>query len=245
MDIWQYFLFLITVLAGGLLGLYFNSSTWKRALPYLLSFSGAYLLAIVSLELIPETFSAGATKGLGIFLLAGFLIQLLLEHLSQGVEHGHIHARKNAAFGYGAQVMIGLSLHAFLEGLPLSNHGYELAHDHSHSHSQNLYWGILLHKLPAAFALALLLRQSGYSKVISMSCLAFFALMSPLGAWIGSWAIINDLWQHRILAIVIGSLLHISTTILFEADGKGHHRISPKKLITILVGIGIAWLTTH
>lgn len=245
MEIWQYLLLLLIVLLGGGIGLYLNADHWRKFVPFLLSFSGAYLLGVVALDLIPETFSLGSIDGLGIFLLLGFMIQLLLENLSQGVEHGHIHAKESASTGYGLQVMIGLSLHAFLEGLPLSSGEFNLAHDHYHGGSQELFWGILMHKLPAAFALALLLRQSGFSNVFNLACLGVFALMSPLGSVAGELLVFSDLWQHRILAIVIGSLLHISTTILFEADSQKHHHISKRKLLTIALGITIAILTMH
>lgn len=250
MEFWQYLLLVLSVVLGGSVNLLLSDDDqrWKQLLPLLLSFSGAYLLGVVALELIPETFGGHAPSGLGLYLLLGFLVQLALEHLSQGVEHGHVHAHANARKSYGIQVMIGLSLHAFLEGLPLAGmEVYDLdpSHDHQHTGGQHLFLGILLHKIPAAFALSLLLRQSGYPRWFTLSCLAVFALMSPLGALLGDWLTLADLWQHRVLALVIGSLLHVSTTILFEADNADHHRISLKKLLTILLGIFLAWSTTH
>ncbi|PHI21672.1 zinc/iron permease [Lewinellaceae bacterium SD302] len=246
MEIWQYLILVLSVLLGGGVSWWLvdEDERWQGILPLLLSFSGAYLLGIVALELIPETFS-GHFHGLGLFLLLGFVIQLLLESLSEGVEHGHVHARKNAAASYGIQVMLGLSLHAFLEGLPLA--GTEtIVHAHgTHSGMENLFSGIVMHKVPAAFALALLLRQSGYSKLFGFICLAGFALMSPLGAWVGSSLMLSEVWYHRVMALVIGSLLHVSTTILFEADSTTHHRISGKKLLIIIVAMSIAWLTAH
>lgn len=246
MEIWQYLFLILSVVIGGGVSWWFgdDETRWKRLLPLLLSFSGAYLLGIVALELIPETFS-GHYHGLGLFLLLGFLVQLMLESLSQGVEHGHIHARSDAPRRYGLQVMLGLSLHAFLEGLPLAG-GEVLLHEHGeHSGTGNLFTGILLHKLPAAFALALLLRQSGYSNRFSILCLAFFALMSPLGAFAGNLFLLSEVWHHRIMALVIGSLLHVSTTILFETDESRHHRISAEKMGVILFAILLAWATVH
>jgi hypothetical protein len=42
------------------------------------------------------------------------------------------------------------------------------------------------------------------------------------------------------MAFVIGTFLHISTTILFE-NSEQHH-FSKKKLLAVLVGIGLATL---
>lgn len=217
----------------------------RSRLPYLLSFSGAFLLAIAALELIPEVF-AHAEGRPGVWLLAGFLLQLLLESLSQGVEHGHIHTRQNANSTFGFGVLLGLCMHAFIEGLPLSgleDSSFHTAHDHSHHHlGRNLLFGIVLHKMPAAFALGLLLRFSGYRKRFIYLALLIFALMGPLGAWVGERWVSDQLWVESALALVIGSLLHISTTILFEADSQRHHAISWRKLVVIGLGLGLAGL---
>ena len=62
-----------------------------RNIQLLLTFSGAYLLAISLLHLLPELFANNPTEKIGIFILGGFLIQILLEYFSQGIEHGHFH----------------------------------------------------------------------------------------------------------------------------------------------------------
>lgn len=242
MEIWQYLLLIMSVVVGGSLSMVGKPAELSKWLPLLLSFSGAYLLGIVALELIPETF--GHQEGNpGFFLLLGFFIQLLLENLSQGVEHGHVHAHANAKRSYGLQILLGLSLHAFLEGIPLS--GSEMVHGHAHDSGARLIYGIVLHKLPAAFALGLLLRSSGYSLVFRVLCLSVFALMSPAGALFGQWLLVSEAWHHSILALVIGSFLHISTTILFEADSGAHHRISYRKLGIVVIGMGLAYLSSH
>ena len=82
------------------------------------------------------------------WVLVGFFIQLLLEQLSGGVEHGHIHAPHNATGKFAISVMLGLCVHAFLEGIPLTHFteyaGSAHAH-HGHEHNHLLY-GIILHK---------------------------------------------------------------------------------------------------
>lgn len=244
MEIKYLVLLVASVLLGGGLSLLGKGGQLRRYLPLLLSFSGAFLLGIVALELIPGYFSEKIGQP-GLFLLLGFFVQLLLENLSQGVEHGHIHAQKHASFGFGLQVMIGLSVHAFLEGIPLAGGG---GGDHSHGHvhiaGEQLIWAIVLHKLPAAFALGLLLRASDYSLRFRILCLLFFAAMSPLGAWLGHELLLSATWHHNIMALVIGSFLHISTTILFEADSGSHHRISWQKLLVVIAGMLLSYFST-
>ena len=53
----------------------------------LLTFSGAYLLAVTTQHLIPEVFSSKQDNSIGIFILIGFLFQIILEYFSKGIEH--------------------------------------------------------------------------------------------------------------------------------------------------------------
>lgn len=253
MALWQYLLLFGSVLLGGGLAQLLrgaeDEARWRSYLPLLLSFSGAYLLGIAAMELMPSVF-ADAKLHSGVWLLAGFFVQLLLESLSQGVEHGHIHAHKRESYRYAITVMIGLGIHALLEGLPLGTAGGEAlagheGHSHGHFDGNHLLWGIVLHKLPAAFALGLLLRYSGYSKVFTWACLLVFALLSPIGAMLGEVVSIDPLWRNRVMALVVGSFLHISTTILFEADGGREHGVSPKKIAVVVLGMAVAYFTAH
>lgn len=240
MEIWEYIMLFLSVIIGGGIALYFKQSN-KTWLQLVLSFSGAYILGITVLHLLPSVF-ASHNHHIGLYILLGFFIQLLLEQLSVGVEHGHIHAPHRARNSFAIQVMIGLCVHAFIEGLPLSNYGdlHEMHHHgHSHGHSHLLY-GIILHKAPAAFALVLLLLLSKFKNSIIIACLFIFALMSPLGAALGAYLQFDVQTLNIVLAVVVGSFLHIATTIIFEIDGTSHHTLSWKKLTAILLGMVLA-----
>ena len=59
-----------------------------------------------------------AIEKVGIYILAGFFIQLLLEFFSTGIEHGHAHIHshdKKIPFS----VLAGLFIHSMLEGMPI------------------------------------------------------------------------------------------------------------------------------
>jgi zinc transporter ZupT len=242
MPIWQYILLFSSVFIGGSFGFFFNKEN-KRWLQIILSFSGSYILGITILHLMPWVFGSGDHL-IGLWVIGGFFAQLFLEQLSVGVEHGHIHAPHKYTSGFVVSVMLGLSIHAFMEGIPLSYYGefHVEAHGHSHSHNHLLY-GIILHHIPAALALVLLLKISGVKKRLIWFCLSVFAAMSPLGAAVSTATVIPATFQKGILAFAVGSLLHIATVIIFETDSSNHHHIPRNKLIAIVLGIGLSILT--
>lgn len=239
MDWWGYIILILSVLIGGGTA-FFLKKNYKKILQVTLSLSGAYILGITVLHLLPEVYMHSGEM-IGLFILLGFVIQLVLEFASRGIEHGHIHAAHHKTTGFVLQIMVGLCVHAFLEGMPLAGNVLDA---HGHGHHQHFLFGVAMHKIPAAFALVLLLSLSKYSQKTVLLCWFIFALMSPLGAWTASGLgeILSLEWNNRILAIVAGSFLHIATTILFEIEN-GKHSLPSQKVIAILIGFGAALLT--
>jgi zinc transporter ZupT len=243
MSFLQYSVLFFTVLFGGFLAFQFKSQN-RRVLQLVLSFVGAYILGIIVLHLIPDAYSDGNGK-IGLWVLAGFFIQIFLERLSLGVEHGHIHDHHhNNRPMFALQVMLGLSIHAFMEGLPLSIDTQFHQHIQGETHNHNaLFYGVIMHKAPEAFALVLLLLMSHFEKRVVWLCLIGFAAMSPLGAYLTQVIDFQQDTLRKIIAVVIGSLLHISTTILFEVDSTDEHSISWQKIGAIVLGVGLSLLT--
>jgi zinc and cadmium transporter len=209
-------LFFTALLAGGLA--YFIPSWEERYFKLVLVFAGSYLFAITVLHILPELFmeSSDPTR-MGLYILLGFLLQQILALLSTGVEHGHIH-HPDHAHHHGVQVgvwtiMIGLFLHAFLEGTLLTETGEILGHSHDHDHeghhhhhshgNGNLLLGILLHKGPEAFALVAVL-MSSIKKRWVFALLVVFALASPLGMLLSNFLYESKLMEKEALSIFYG-----------------------------------------
>lgn len=238
MNYLMYILLFLSVIVSGSSVLFINISS--KNLKLILSFSGAFLFAISVLHLIPEIYEAG-TENIGLYILIGFFAQILLEFFSEGIEHGHIHVHKHdhAKHVFPYAMMIGLSIHSFLEGMPLAN----LENDAHRS----LLTGIILHNIPIAMALMTMLLQSHISKKQAIMWLIVFALVTPLGTFT-SYAIGENMvgglsmYFDRIMAVVVGIFLHISTTILFESSE--NHRFNLLKFIVILAGAAFAFLST-
>ena len=211
-------------------------------LKLLIAFSGAYLLSITALHLLPEVFT-GDDRGayFGAFVLVGFFMQVMLEYLSGGIEHGHAHTHRSAGLPVG--LMTGLCLHAFLEGMPLGGgdggHSHH-SHDHSHGHTHGiepLLLGIVLHKYPVAMVFLAMLLNSGMAKAKAFGLLAVFAAMAPLGTLLSGVEMVGQ-YNRESLAIVIGIFLHVSTTILFESS-EGH-RFNAYKMMAIAAGLALS-----
>ncbi|MBB5634222.1 zinc transporter ZupT [Pedobacter cryoconitis] len=230
MEVWKILILFFCAFLGGL-SIFLVKSDKSQLLKLILSFSGAYLFAITVLHLIPDAYSGPDHAEIGLYILVGFLLQIVLEQFSEGVEHGHIHKHDDTQiFPYG--IMISLCLHAFLEGMPLA------ADQHN-----ALIFGISLHHIPAAFALASILMQNKFKPSAIIFYLAVFAIMAPLGFWVSNGISTGriggiEVYFHKMMGVVIGIFLHISTTILFESSVD--HKVSKRKMIAVLLGIGIA-----
>ncbi len=243
-------LFFTALIAGSLA--YFIPNWKQRYFKLVLVFAGSYLFAITVLHILPELFvgTGDATK-MGLYILLGFLLQQVLELFSSGVEHGHIHTMPGHHHGLQSGVwtlMIGLFLHAFLEGTLLSHDGILLdsGHDHGgrhhHEHgSNNLLFGILLHKGPEAFALVAVLVGSLKKRWV-FSLLVVFAFATPLGMLMSSFLFDENMIGKGALSIfygmVAGGFLHISTTIFFESSPE--HRFHLNKVLISILAFALA-----
>ncbi|MFD2697197.1 ZIP family metal transporter [Mesonia sediminis] len=195
-----------------------------NAIKLLLSFSGAFLLAITVFEFIPHVYK-DYNKLVGVCTMLGILLQLFLEFLSKGAEHGHIHIDKSET-NFPVLLFISLCLHSFLEGYPL----------HGHNH---LLWGVAIHKVPIAIIISSFLLYSSLSRIKVFMFLIIFALMTPLGSLTQQYFTGLAKFNIYIEAVVIGILLHVSTTILFESSK--NHQFNLSKVLAILVGVITAY----
>ncbi|MFN0031797.1 MAG: ZIP family metal transporter [Flavobacteriales bacterium] len=241
----------LSALGGAVLFLVTQKQT-SKGLKLLLTFSAAYLLGLTLLHLFPEMF-ASEIEHAGWYVLGGFLLQVVLDFFSHGIEHGHTHTHTHAHTGtkFLYTVMASLWVHAFIEGMPfggvLEGHAHHHSgHEHAHAghdHRDSLLIGISLHKVTEALVFTALLVSVGLSKKRALFWLVIFALVAPAGAfahyYLGNSGLANiSSLTPKVTGVLIGILLHVSTTILFESE-EGH-RFNLAKFGSILLGIGMA-----
>lgn len=227
------FILIASVALGSFIAFQLKSAK-NNSLKILLTFSGAYLLSVGLLHLLPEIYD-GHNHKMGLYIMGGFLIQLVLEFFSMGVEHGHAHTEHFKSKGIPITIVISLFLHAFMESLPISLHA-------DHEHSNSFLWAIVVHKLPVSIILFLMLSEVISSKWKIGLYMLSFALIAPLGVFVGSYFEFLQDYYREITALVLGIFLHISTTILFEATQS--HSFNIIKFLTTLVAVAIAWLSS-
>ena len=221
----------------------------RRQLPLLLAFGGAFLLGLCFLHLLPEAFAANGRAGL--WVIGGFLVQIGLEYLSKGMEHGHVHGNR-----FGVVAFASLCLHAFIEAMPFGlDDVASAAHDHGHGHGGHhhhqdhggggwsLLFGIGLHKLPVAIALMAILRATVSSRMRRWTWVIVFALTPVAGILLAGRLPQDAATFGALNGLLVGILLHIATTILFETGDC--HEFNARKFLTVLLGLGLSLFTTH
>lgn len=219
----NYLLLFLAVAFGYGIALFLKTKKIKEISLYL-AFSGAFLLALTVFELLPEVFET-PSKSTGIFIMIGILLQIFLEFFSKGAEHGHVHIHE-AKKDFPWLLFISLSIHALLEGFPISE-------------ENNLLIGVIVHKIPVAIILSFFFIKAGYSKKVTLIFLFLFALMTPLGNFISENNSFIDNYHTEINAVVIGIFLHVSTTILFESSS--NHKFDLSKMIAVVLAIVLAY----
>src|SRR4029453_10703259 len=147
----DYLLLLSSIVLGALCVFLFKLYE-PRHVKLLNAFTGAYLLCLTLLHLLPELYHPpGGTvpqddRKIGALILGGFFTQIALDVISLGVEHGHAHHLPGRV---PMGVLAGLCVHALVEASALGD-----AHSHFDPPSRRLLlWSIVLHNYPVSIAL--------------------------------------------------------------------------------------------
>ncbi len=229
----------VSALVGGLSSNLISSKA--ASLRYPLIFAGSFLFSITIIHILPEVFALSDNPmQIGMYVLGGFFFQQFLEYFTSGIEHGHAHVHDHMSTGSRLGLLVALLIHSILEGALLT-------HDspfHAQHESYSLLVGIVLHKIPAAFALITTLKTGKRMSASLWVILILFSLSSPLGLLMSEY-ILDLSGDHLIVlfAFVSGSFLHISTTIFVESSP--NHHFGLRKFLISLTGAAIAILTEY
>ena len=241
-------LFFTPLLSG--LAIYLIPKKKDSSFKLLLVFAGSYLFAITVIHILPELYRQDfGVEWIGVFVLAGFFLQQLLEYFTSGVEHGHIHTHQHGAQEHKHQsvsalvLLLALCVHAFLEGGMLAQ---PTAMGSIYDVNAILI-GIALHRAPAAFALMTVLAHQLHSRNKAVPYLLGFSFAAPIGLLLSTYLanhnILSSTAMMYLYALVSGNFLHISTTIVFESSPE--HQFNARKLSVAIIGALIAVMVQH
>ncbi len=240
-------LFIACLLSGSLV---FVLNKHQKLLSYIGVFGGAFLLAVCFVHLLPEALTLqGETHvcsshhshshsilSVGVFVLIGFILQLVLELLSNGAEHGHMHDEKphNDSFVKAMMILLGVSIHAFLEGFALVV---------NQEVNYSLLIGVVLHNIPIAMLLVNAFMLANCSKIKSFLLLSIFAIMGVIGSISSmSFEFLHD-YMGYVIGFVVGILLHVSISTLF--DSKESHKYNFVRFIVVIIAFALAVVLSH
>ena len=214
----------------------------EKAVTNISTFGGAFLFASCFINLVPHLYLEGFETPhfhikVGAAVLIGYFIQLVIEHVTGGVEHGHNHCHECETHHHDLHpvtgLLIGLSIHSFLEGMPLVDPDGDI--------HQGLLYGIVLHNIPITLVMLGLFINNGYSLWRSLLLLTLFAVMTPLGSLCNLYLLPdNEVLQSLLMGVVVGILLHVSVSILFDHD---RNMFSWQKILIVQVAFAAAYFT--
>jgi len=221
-------LLILSVVVGVFLGKFFGNR--EKFAKNLLIVSAGFLITICLNEVFPQVY-AKEHSNIGLWVIGGVVLQMLLENLTKGFEHGHFHHHTEGKNILPVALMIGMFIHAFLEGIPLANETEVLS---------PYLTGILVHNLPISFILGAFLVKNRKFSASALLIISLFALASPLGVILGKY--FNPNWEIYFLAVVGGIFLHISSVIIFESSK--NHNVDWRKIGLVMLGVLLA-MTGH
>lgn len=252
----------VVSLIGGIVPMRFGAS--HRLMQLALSFVAGVMFGIAILDLLPEAIHArSVTEGgdaahhVALWVVIGFLAIFLLERfvcfhhhdLPEVSETGesfcsrHDHAVSWIATG------LGLSLHSLAAGVALAA---AVMYD---SLSQQVIPGlalllaIVLHKPFDSLSLIALMTAAGHSARSRIIVNILFALVTPLGVFIGVMLGIGPgefapVWMTPALGFAVGMFLCVALCdLLPELQFHRHDRVS--LTVALLLGLGVAWFATQ
>jgi zinc and cadmium transporter len=200
-----------------------------RTLQLLMALGAGNLLGVAVIELIPETIVA-LEEAAPILILSGYLLIHVFEHvfaphLHFGEEtHGTTFVDRHVT----STALIGLSLHAFMDGVAISS-----AFLTSPALGLLVFAAIMLHKLPEGFTIASVMKAGGGTRQWALSASAVLAVATFAGVLTTS--LIADLAPYA-LAVATGSVLYVGATDLMAEANKQEGVLSP---VMVIIGIGM------
>ncbi len=212
----------VEILGGALVVL--RSDLPRRAQDYLIALSAGFVLALVFIELIPESLIAvGAIASL--YMMIGYAVlhffeHTVVSHLHFGEEtHNDVMVSKVASIS----TFSGLFIHAFFDGLSISA-GMQF----NFFLGLLIFFAILLHKLPEGLTVASVMLAAEHKRKIAFLASASVGLATMLGILvIFLFSQIDEKLTGIAFAFSAGAALYVGASDLVPEINRSKNRITP------------------
>ena len=218
--------------AGNLLGGYFVvRKEWPRQyLQYFLALGSGYMLAVVFVEILPESVRLAGQAAFLYVLIGFFLIHLfehtIAPHFHFGEETHHEEFERRHA---SSAVLLGLGIHAFFDGVAIAA-GFLI----STWLGAVIFIAVFLHKLPEGFTVSSMVLASGQSRRNAIRAAATLGGATLLGVALTS--MFEGQLQYA-LPMAGGVTLYVAGTDLLPEINR-----EPNWRMAFLVFLGVAIL---
>lgn len=209
----------------------------KKVQEYLIALGAGFILALVFLELIPESIehlghSAPLFMLLG-FALIHFFEHTIVGHLHFGEEtHTDIMLSKTASYS----ALTGLFIHAFFDGLAIS-----AAFHFDFYIGLMLFIAVLLHKLPEGLTIATIMLASNQSRKNAFWATTAIGLATMAGIFaVFFLAEIDPTIIGVVFAISAGIATYVGASDLIPEINRSENRITP---IIVFAGMFFFYLS--
>jgi zinc transporter ZupT len=226
--------------AGGMLVLR-NSHwprRWERAL---LALGAGFLLALVFIELIPQSFILTKQNEYALLvMLIGFSALHLFEHIIGGhmhfgeeTHHEHVVANPSIIGAVG-----GLTIHAFFDGMSIC-----AAAQAKSTLGILVFVAVLLHKIPEGLTVASVMKAGDHSHSTMRRANIILPLATLAGALLVLFFVtIDETLIGFLFAFSAGSSVYVGACDLIPEINKSRGRSAP---FIVFIGMLLFWIGAH
>jgi len=195
-----------------------------RAQEYLLALSAGFILALVFLELIPESITA-AGAGAPLAMLAGYAVLHFVEHTIVGHLHfgEETHHEVMVSRAASLSTLGGLFLHSFFDGFAIG-----AALQFHFALGILVFVAVLLHKIPEGLTIASVMLAARHSRRTALLASAAVGCATLLGvAAVPLMAGDSEVMLGYALAFSAGIATYVGATDLVPEINTSRNRIMP------------------
>ena len=178
----------------------------KRQLSLIIGFGAGYILAAALVSLMPE--SLALVSNAPLWILVGYALAHLFEHTF--TSHFHFgeetHAEHFIAPHVSTTALVGLSLHAFFDGVAISS-GFLV----TPALGVLIALAVVLHKIPEGVAISSIFLAAGASRARAVAAATALAIATLLG--VTFTGLFEPLAEHG-LALAAGVTLYVGASNL-------------------------------